>query len=212
AQKYPVSLSAERVDYLIEAGSSPRKVAATLNEAGISVSEQAFVLLARQTRLDRKIQAGAYEAVAGDTPQQILERMAKGEMLQTRIAFIEGWTYQRIRQALRNHDDVKQTLPDDEESVKTQLGIEQASLEGWFYHDTDVFVPGSTDYGILRRAHHAQQQLLEQAWAERSEGLPLKSPYEALILASIVEKETGHADDRAKIAGVFMNRLKINMA
>src|SRR5699024_7332420 len=89
AQKYPVSLSAERVDYLIEAGSSPRKVAATLNEAGISVSEQAFVLLARLTRLDRKIQAGAYEAVAGDTPQQILERMAKGEMLQTRIAFIE---------------------------------------------------------------------------------------------------------------------------
>src|SRR5690625_4113827 len=212
AQKRPLSLSAERVDYLIEAGSSPKRVAATLNEAGVAISELAFVWLARLTRLDRKIQAGAYEAVVGDTPKQLLDRMAKGDMLQTRVALIEGWTYQSIRQALRNHDTVKQTLPDDQDAVREELGIEGTALEGWFYPDTYVFVPGTTDYDILRRAHHAQQQVLQQAWESRSEGLPLKTPYEALILASIVEKETGHAEDRRRIAGVFMNRLKINMA
>src|SRR5690554_3014731 len=99
----PLSLAEERVDYIIESGSTPRSVARELNEAGISVHEDAFVLLARITGKDTQIKAGAYEAIQGDTPRTGLERMASGDMLQTRITFIEGWTYQRIRETLQNN-------------------------------------------------------------------------------------------------------------
>src|SRR5690606_10878042 len=91
------------------------------------------------------------------------------------------------------------------------LGITQDSLEGWFYPDTYVFSPGTSDFDILRRAHHAQQSLLEDMWEARKPDLPLKTPYEALILASIIEKETGHQLDRDRVAGVFINRLKRGM-
>src|SRR5699024_5416861 len=208
----PVAMDAERVDYLVEAGSSPRRIAGVLEEAGIHVHADAWVALARLMGQDRHLKAGAYEAVQGDTPLALLDRMTAGDMRQARVALIEGWTYQRIRQALLAAPELQQTLDDvSEAELLDRLGVEDDSLEGWLYPDTYVFVPGSTDFDILRRAHVAQTEVLEQAWASRQEGLPLQTPYEALILASIVEKETGHAEDRSKVAGVFINRLRMGM-
>lgn len=209
----PVSMDHDRIDYHIDAGSSPRSVARTLSGAGIHVNQQAFVLLARLTKQDTRIQAGAYEAVKGDSPRDLLTRMATGDMLQARITLIEGWTYKRIRETLAGNPDVVQTLDGvSDAQLLERLGASATSPEGLFYPDTYVFVPGTSDYDILRRAYAAQTLILNQAWAERAPDLPLNSPYDALILASIVEKETGHSHDRARVAGVFINRLRINMA
>ena len=208
----PVDLDHDRIDYLIESGSRPRTIAQAMNQAGIHVHEDAFVILARLTGLDKQLQAGAYEAVAGDTPRTLLERMANGDMTQTRLTLVEGWSYKRIREALRNDANVKQTLDgvsDDE--LLQKLGADANSTEGLFYPDTYVFTPGTSDFDVLRRAYQTQHDMLETLWNERSPNLPLKTPYEALILASIVEKETGHHVDRGKVAGVFINRLRLGM-
>lgn len=208
----PVRMAHDRIDYIIEAGSTPRTVARVLNEAGIQVHEDGFVLLARLTGNDVQIKAGAYEAMQGDTPRTLLERMASGDMVQTRLALIEGWTYQRIRQALRDSPHIRQTLDGvSDAELLERLGATAESPEGLFHPDTYVFVPGTTDFDILRRAYSAQMEILHEAWEQRDSDLPLQSPYEALILASIVEKETGHAPDRARVAGVFINRLRLNM-
>ncbi len=210
--EHPVAMDSERVDYIVEAGSRPRSIAQVMNKSGIHVNEDAFVILARLTGRDKLLKAGAYEALRGDTPRLLLERMANGDMSQTQITLIEGWTYQRIRQALRENPRVRQTmttLTDDE--LLSRLGSSASSLEGLFYPDTYIFNPGSTDFDILRRAYHAQEQLLDTAWAERDPELPLKTPYEALVLASIIEKETGLSSDRDRVAGVFINRLRLNM-
>lgn len=205
-------MDAERISYLVESGSTPRSVARILNKSGVKMNEAAFILLARLTGQDTKIKAGAYEAIQGDTPRALLERMASGDMLQTRIALIEGWSYKRIREALESSPDIRQTLADvDEAELLSRLGSTEKMIEGLLYPDTYVFVPGTSDFDILRRAYTAQMQVLEQAWAQRDADLPLESPYQALILASIVEKETGHSADRARVAGVFVNRLRLKM-
>lgn len=208
----PLSLKGERVDYIIESGSTPRSVARVLNESGISIHPDAFVWLARATGQDVQIQAGAYEAIQGDTPRTLLDRMASGDMLQTRITLIEGWTYQRMRAAIQDDPNIRHTLADtDDAELLARLGSTAEAPEGLFHPDTYVFVPGTTDFDILRRAYAAQMKILNEAWAKRAPDLPLSSPYEALILASIVEKETGHSADRARVAGVFVNRLRIKM-
>ncbi len=205
-------MNAERVDYLVEPGSSPHSVARAMNEAGIKIDRRAFVALARLTELDRQLKAGAYEARQGDTPWQLLERMAQGDMTLTRLTLVEGWTYRQIRDVLRASPEVKQTLEGvSDHELLQRLGAEQTHPEGLFYPDTYVFTPGTSDYDILRRAHHAQMLQLDKLWAEREPDLPLSDPYEALILASIVEKETGHSADRTRVAGVFINRLRIRM-
>ncbi|HUH86749.1 MAG TPA: endolytic transglycosylase MltG [Pusillimonas sp.] len=212
ATQRPVPMDAERVDYLVERGGSVHSVVRTMNEAGIQIDRRAFVALARITELDREIKAGAYEANRGDTPWKLLERMALGDMTLTRLTLVEGWTYRQIRDALAGSDQVSQTLAgvSDQELLR-RLGAPHTHPEGLFYPDTYVFTPGTTDFDILRRAYHAQEQQLDKLWAEREPDLPLATPYEALILASIVEKETGHSADRNRVAGVFINRLRIKM-
>jgi UPF0755 protein len=209
----PVALNADAVDYVVEPGARPRAIAQLMNEAGIHVNEDAFVVLARLSGRDKMLKAGAYEVVRGDTPWKILLRMANGDMTQARLTLVEGWNYKRIRLALRDDPQIKQTLEGvSDEELLTRLKATHSSLEGLLYPDTYVFVPGTADFDILRRAYHAQQQLLETAWNERDPNLPLASPYEALVLASIVEKETGHPADRKRVAGVFINRLRLGMA
>ncbi|MBF6615917.1 MAG: endolytic transglycosylase MltG [Candidimonas sp.] len=208
----PVTLDADRIDYVVEPGSGPRGIARAMAKAGIHLNEDGFVLLARLTGRDKQLQAGAYEAQQGDTPRILLDRMANGDMTQTRLTLVEGWSYQRIRMALREAPNVRQTLGETSDAqLLERLGAEWSSPEGLFYPDTYVFVPGTSDFDILRRAYHAQMTILNEMWAQRAPEVPLKTPYEALILASIVEKETGHSADRGKVAGVFVNRLRIGM-
>lgn len=208
----PVTLSADRIDYLVEQGSRPRRVAQAMDEAGIHINQDAFVALARLSGLDKQIKAGAYEALRGDTPLMLLDRMANGQMTQTQIALIEGWSYKRIRQALQADPKIRQTLDQvSDAALLKRLGATQDSPEGLFFPDTYVFVPGTDDFDILRRAYQAGQQQLALAWAQRDPGLPLQTPYQALILASVIEKETGNGADRYRVSGVFINRLRINM-
>jgi len=207
----PVALQAPRVDVRIEPG-GVRDVVRQINQAGVALHEEAFVLMARLSGYDTQLKAGAYEFVAGDTPWTILARVANGDMRQTRITLLEGWTYQRIRQALRDDANVRQTLDDvSDAQLMERVGSAYRTPEGLFHPDTYVFTPGATDIDILRRAYRTQQQLLQTAWDARDADLPLQTPYEALILASIVEKETGHDADRARVAGVFINRLRLGM-
>lgn len=207
-----VDMQAERIQYVVEPGNGMRVIARAMNSAGINVHPDALVGLARFSGLDKQIKAGTYEAQRGDTPLRLLERMARGEVMQSRLTLVEGWTYQRIRQALRDSPDIKQTLDGvSDAEIMRRLGASHGSPEGLFLPDTYVFAPGTTDFDVLRLAYRAQEAMLQKAWAERDPDLPLASPYEALILASIVEKETGHGEDRARVAGVFVNRLRIGM-
>lgn len=210
--KRPVPMQAERIDYIVESGSGPRAIARIMRAAGIELDEQQFTWLARLSKHDTLLQAGAYEAEQGDTLWDLLQRMSSGNMLQTRLTVPEGWTYQRIREHMRADPAVKSVLsPESERDLLQSLGIDAQHPEGWFAPDTYVFVPGTTDKDVLRRGFEAQSQLLQRLWDERDPDLPLKTPYEALILASIVERETGHSEDRARVAGVFINRLRANM-
>lgn len=208
----PVPMQSELIDYAVESGSSPRKIANIMLASGIDISPDIFVLVARFSGRDKLLKAGAYEAHQGETLWQMLERMANGDMTQVRLTIPEGWTFKQIRTALDASDLVKHdTTGLTEADIIKQLGLEIDSLEGYIYPDTYVFVPGSSDLEILRRSIKIGQQVLDNAWLERDSDLPLKTPYEALVLASIIEKETGHSNDRARIAGVFINRLRIDM-
>jgi len=211
--QHAVDIEGERVQYVVEPGIGVRGIARVMNEAGVRVNADALVALARLSGMETQIKAGAYEARRGDSPRTLLERMARGDMVQARLTLVEGWTYQRIRQALRESPHVRQTLADttDEEILKRLEAEGYPSPEGLFLPDTYVFVPGTTDFDVLQQAYRAQQALLQKAWESRAPDLPLDSPYEALILASIVEKETGLGADRDRVAGVFMNRLRRGM-
>lgn len=210
--EHAVAMDEEQIEYIIEPGSGVRTVAQSLNRAGIHMNAAGFLALARLTGQDTRIKAGAYLAQRGDTPRQILERMANGDMVRARITFIEGWTWPRIRATIAGNARIRQTLEGaDDAEVLRRLGLQQASLEGLFYPDTYVFVPGTTDLDILRQAHDALKLRLDALWPTRNEQLRLASPYEALILASLIEKETGHGEDRARISGVFANRLRVGM-
>ncbi|GAA5235739.1 endolytic transglycosylase MltG [Verticiella sediminum] len=209
----PLPLPAARVDFSIPPGSGMRAVARHLNEAGIAVQPDLFVVLSRVSGLDTQVKAGGYEVTQGDSLWQVLQRMAAGDVTHARITFIEGWTYRQFRDALQRHPDVRQTLDGvDDQQLLQRLGETEAKhAEGLFFPDTYSFAKGSSDFDILRRAWQAQHDQLAQAWASRVPDLPWKSPYELLIMASIVEKETGHKIDRAKVAGVFVNRLRVKM-
>ncbi|WP_323011228.1 endolytic transglycosylase MltG [Castellaniella sp.] len=208
----PVLMRADVVDYLIDNGSTPRQMAQAMQAAGIEIDPLAFVWLARLSGRDKLLKAGAYEARVGDTPWVLLERMANGDMTQARLTFPEGWTFAQIRAALDADEQVRHDTKDMEAAdILKRLALEPAAPEGLFYPDTYVFTPGSSDLDILRRAAQAGEQTLASAWQQRDRDLPLETPYQALILASIIEKETGHGADRARIAGVFINRLRIGM-
>jgi len=207
-----LDLPAEKVEFIVAPGSTPRAVARAMAEAGIPIWEDGFAWLARLSERDKLIKAGGYEARAGDSPWVLLERLARGDMVQRQITFLEGWTYAQFRQALRANPDGKQTLGDiSDAALMARLGSSIKEPEGMFFPDTYVFTPGTSDFDLLRRAYRQEQQVLAEAWAERQPDLPLSSPYEALVLASIIEKETGHGPDRSRVAGVFINRLRLGM-
>lgn len=210
--KRPIPMQTNTVDYIVKSGMGPRQIARNMAQAGIAVDEDSFALLARYTEADKQLQAGAYQAQQGDSMWSLLQRMVKGNMLQTKITFVEGWTFHQVMQKITEHPHIEQTL--DQQSVHEiieKLNLDKTHPEGLFHPDTYIFTPGTTDLQLLKRAYQAQLNLINQLWPKRAENLPLKDPYEALILASIVEKETGRAEDRKRIAGVFINRLNKGM-
>jgi len=212
ARWYPLPLPESPYAFSVKAGSSLRSVARELAAAGIIPSEWALVGAARLARADRAIKAGNYELTSGTTLNQLLAKLTQGDASQIAFTIVEGWNVADLRAALRAKPDIKPTLGEvDNAQMMTRIGAPEREAEGWFFPDTYFFSSGSTDVSLLIRANRLMRARLDAAWAARAPGLPLDSAYQALILASIVEKETGRAADRPLIAAVFINRLRQGM-
>lgn len=208
----PLTLRQPVVELNVERGRSAATVAADWVQAGVQAPVWALQAWFRWSGEARRIRAGSYAAEPGITPAELLDKMVRGDESLETITFIEGWTFAQMRAALARAPGLRQSLAgQDDRTVMKALGSPDLPAEGWFFPDTYRYAKGVSDRAVLQRAHLAMKTQLERAWAQRRESLPLKSPQEALVLASIVEKETGQASDRARIAGVFVNRLRLGM-
>ena len=208
----PVPVAAAPMDFTVPAGSSLKSVAQQLSASGLGFSAWQFTLLGRVAGRAGDIKAGSYEVPEGITPWDLLMKLSRGDVSQSEIVFVEGKTFRQFRQVLDATPDLRhdtQALSDGE--IMLRLGAEGRAPEGMFFPDTYLFAKQSSDLEVLRRAYREMQAHLDEEWRDRGEGLPYRNAYEGLVLASIVEKETGQAGDRPAIASVFVNRLKRGM-
>lgn len=208
----PLALTGERVELSVERGQTPRAIAQAWVGAGVQTSPWLLYQWFRWSGQARDIKAGNYEVPAGTSPQRLLRMMVQGDESLATVRLIEGWTFRRWREELAQAPGLDaKTAGMSDEAIMAALGSPGLPIEGQFFPDTYAYARGSSDLDVMRRAHRALQRHLQEAWALKAPECPLKSPQEALILASIVEKETGHESDRGLIAGVFCNRLRIGM-
>lgn len=208
----PIVLPAEPL-LVIEKGTSSQQLANLLKEQGI-IQNNAELLpyFIRFHSQYGKFRAGVYSLEGLKTVKDLLQQLNSGKEMQLALQFIEGKTFKTWREQLAKARYLDQTQAGKTEAeIAKSLGIEQEKLEGWLAPNTYHYVPHSTDLALLKRAYQSQRKTLKAAWQNRAENLPLASPYEMLILASIVEKETGLASERPQVASVFINRLKIKM-
>lgn len=207
-----VQLPAVPYEFSIKSGSSLKSVAKQLADAGVLHDTWSFVLLSRLMGYASLLKAGDYELTENTSPWHLLERVTTGDVNQSEVRFIEGWTFSQLRKALDEHPVIRHdTTGLSDREVLQLIGASETAAEGLFFPDTYYFVRGNSDIAILKRAYRTMHNNLNIAWAGRATNLPLTDAYQALILASIVEKETGRESDRANIAGVFVNRLRLGM-
>ena len=200
------------LEFEIPPGTRFRAVADLLEKSGVHVRRYEFEALARALGRSRDIKAGSYELTEAVTPGQLLDMLTNGDVTQAEIRLIEGWTFAQFRAALDASADLKhETRGLDDTQVLARLQAGEGHPEGLFFPDTYLFARGSSDVAVLRRAYHALQRHLKAEWEARDPKVPYATPYEALIMASIIEKETGRASERDQIAGVLINRLRIGM-
>ena len=211
----PVKLAADQLDVTVKPHSTVRSVTTQLRRGGVPIQTELFIAMTRVLGLQSRLKSGNYEFRRGITPYEVLQKMARGDVNEYVVTIIEGWTFKRMREEL----DADPALRHDAASLTdaqllSAIGAPPAphdSGEGLFFPDTYLFDKGTSDLDVYRRAYREMQTRLAQAWAARTPGLPLKTPYQALTLASLVEKETGRASDRALVAAVFANRLRAGM-
>jgi UPF0755 protein len=181
----------------------------------MDISPDSFAWATRLLGLAHRLQAGVYSIPAGSTFLGVLRQVSRGDTLQEPITVLEGWTFAQTLAALHSHPQIRATLSADPEQAAAQLaealGYPGSLIEGWIYPDTYLFLRGQTDLSILSRAFRLQQRVLDEAWAKRSPMVAVKTPQEALVLASMIEKETQHGPDRAQVSAVFHNRLARGM-
>jgi len=200
------------LQFSLKEGSSLRSAARQMNEAGVLASPWQFEVLGRLSQHATHVQAGNYEVRDAISPYKLLQMITSGVRGQDKLTVVEGWTFNQLREAMDAHPALKHdTRGVAETELIARLEITERSAEGWFLPDTYFFPNGASDFALLQRAHRAMRTQLDALWKSRAGGLPLATPYEALILASIVEKETGQPAERPLIAEVFANRLKIGM-
>jgi UPF0755 protein len=208
----PLPLAGPSVEMSIEPGTMPRDVAQGWVAAGVQAHPELLYQWFRWSGQARRIRAGSYEVEAGTTPRLLLAKMVQGDEALEKLRLGEGWNWRQVRAALAAAPSLKPLSQGLSEAQLMQaLGDAATSAEGRFFPDTYAYSRGVSDLTVLRRAHAAMQRRLDAAWAQRGADTPLKSPEQALILASIVEKETGPKDDPGLIAAVFLNRLRIGM-
>lgn len=208
----PVAIAALPVEFEIPPGVRFRGAAQRIETSGIAVGRLQFELLARALGRGQDIKAGSYELATAPTPLELLDKLTSGDVTQSEVRFIEGWNFRQLRAALDAANFVRhdtQGLSDAQ--LLRKIGASEAHPEGLFFPDTYVFSKGASDMRILKRAYQAMQRHLSQEWQARDASMPYKTPYDALIMASIIEKETGRAEERDMIAGALVNRLKIGM-
>jgi UPF0755 protein len=208
----PLSLPQNPYAFNVKPGASLRSVARELSASGVLPADWILIGWARIKGRDRTIKAGNYEIAHGTTLAGLLDKLTQGDMTQTAFTIVEGWTFRDLRSALARNPGIVPAaadLPDAE--LMRKIGATESAPEGMFFPDTYYFATGATDASLLVRAYRTMKQRLDAAWAVRAPELPLSSAYEALTLASIVEKETGRPADRPLVAAVFINRLRQGM-
>ncbi len=207
----PRALPRAPFDFTVKTGSGLKTVSKQLADEGVLPDPHSLWILARLLDRTPSIQAGTYRLEKPVTAVEILDKLARGDVTMFEVRFIEGTTLGQWMAQLAKEPRVRATLAGKAEpEIRAALGA-AGPLEGWLFPDTYRFAPGTTDVEILKRAHAAMKKRLEEAWQSKAPDLPLKTPYEALILASIIEKETGVAAERPLIGSVFTNRLKKSM-
>lgn len=205
-------LPATPFEFTLRQGSSLKGMARDMQQAGLLKQDWAFVWLARLLGKSAQLKAGRYALERPVSPLELLDILDKGLVVQGQVSVIEGWTFRQLRAALdANPDVVHDTLNLTDAEILRRLGAPENHPEGLFFPDTYNFASGSSDLAVLKSAYQTMQRHLQDTWAAREPDLPLQTPYQALILASIVEKETGAPGDRPMIAGVFVNRLRKGM-
>lgn len=208
----PLALTADKVDFHIAPGQGLRAAAREIAAAGVDLDPWLLVMLGRAKHVETSIKAGSYEVARGITLLDLLDKLTRGDVTQSEIAFIEGWTFRQMRERIDAHPDLRHDsrgLPERE--IMRLIGAPQLAAEGMFFPDTYLFGKQSRDLDVLQRAYRSMQKQLARAWQERAAGLPYADPYQALVMASIVEKETGREADRPLVAAVFVNRLRQGM-
>ncbi|MGK5055588.1 endolytic transglycosylase MltG [Janthinobacterium sp. LB2P49] len=208
----PITTDGEAIPFTIAPGSGAHAAGQQIADAGVPIVPILFNMLARIEGKTSKIKAGSYELKPGTTPQRLITQLARGEFAQESLTIIEGWTFKQMRAAMANHPGLKHdTAGLSDKELMAKISPEYMLPEGLFFPDTYLFAKGASEMQIFKQAHTAMIGRLSEAWFKRDPALPYKNPYEALIMASIVEKETGQKSERAMIAGVFVNRLKTGM-
>ena len=208
----PLTFSTLPLEFSLDQGSSLKAAARQMQQAGVLPNDWMFVWLARMLGKSAQIQAGNYELETTVTMLELLAIVTDGQAAQSEFSIIEGWTFNQFRTALNTNPAIRHDSASlSEGEILRRIGATEAYAEGQFFPDTYYFVKGTSDLALLKRAYKTMQIHLQESWQERTPDLPLKSAYEALILASIVEKETGQASDRGMIAAVFVNRLRKGM-
>lgn len=208
----PLPLPVTPFEFDLKQGGNLKSVARDMQGAGLLAQDWPFVWLVRLLGKSAQLKAGSYALTHPVSPMELAGIITRGDVNLSRISIIEGWTFRQMRAALDASPDITHsTIGLSDMEILQRIGAAESHPEGLFFPDTYTFAAGSSDLTVLKHAYQAMQQRLQQAWSAREAGLPLQTPYQALILASIVEKETGIASDRAMIAGVFVNRLNMRM-
>lgn len=200
------------VEVEIPTGTRFRDAVTILERAGIETGGLRFEILARALNRAQSIKAGSYEIARALTPLELLDKLTRGDVRQAEVRLVEGWTLRSVRRALDASPHLRHdSMAMDEDQLRLAIGVTEPRLEGLVFPDTYLFAKGSSDLAVLRRAVRAMQRHLAVEWAARESDLPYRAPYDALIMASIIEKETGQAGERDLIAGVLINRLRRGM-
>ena len=208
----PITTAEPPIEFSIAPGSAASAVGQQIATAGVPLQPLLFNLLARAMGQSSRLKAGPYELKPGTTPLRLLDQLVRGEFAQVSLTIIEGWTFRQMRAALSAHAELKHdTAGLTDQALMARISPQFKEPEGLFFPDTYLFAKGSSELQIYRQAHTMLIAHLSAAWEKRDPALPYKTPYEALTMASIVEKETGQKSERSMIAGVFVNRLRIGM-
>jgi UPF0755 protein len=207
----PLNLKSE-INFIIKPGMNLNQVGDELINMGLLAQPHYLMLEARRQEVAGEIKAGEYIITPGTTPIQLLEQFVMGKVVQHALTIVEGWNFSQLMDAVANNEQLVHTLEKlTPESLMNAVQTPGVNPEGQFFPDTYHFPADTTDVEFLRRAHDRLQHILAEEWAQRAENLPYQSSEEALIMASIIEKETGLAAERSQIAGVFVRRLEKNM-